>query len=80
MLDIPQQTSLDPFAMAFNGSALDFNIQPFDIFLCHAWKDNAWKDGYEIQPVYNKASDDKKGIAKFNSDGEILDWWVVGKD
>ena len=32
MLDIPQQTPLDPFATAFNGSALDFNIQPFDIF------------------------------------------------
>jgi len=81
MLDIPQQTPLDPFATAFNGSALDFNIQPYDIYLGYEKQEHSYEGVKDIiKTAYNKDCDDKKGIAKFNSDGEILDWWVVGKD
>ena len=67
---IPPHTVVNnPFAETFKGSALDFNIHTSPIYLGDTFNG---EDGGECS--------DKKAVVKLNSEGDIEDWWVVGKD
>mgnify|MGYP003659536219 CR=1 FL=1 len=73
-------TRYNPFENAFNGSELDFNIQPYNIYLGYEKQEHSYEGVKDIiKTAYNKPSFDKKGIAKYNENGEITDWWVVGE-
>lgn len=54
----------NPFTTSFDSSALNFNVKSCDIYI----------------PDSLKECSDKKAICKLDADGEVIDWWVVGKD
>ena len=59
----------NPFAETFKGSALDFSIDTSPIYLGDTFNS---EDGHPCA--------DKKAVVKLTSEGEVDDWWVVGKD
>ena len=78
---IPPHTVVNnPFADTFKGSALDFDIATSPIYLGDTFYSNGNTFSRDEIDEDNKECSDKKAIIKLTSEGEVEDWWVVGKD